>query len=203
DPDQGEALAQRLRRRYPIVFVDECQDTDPCQWEILRRLHAPTFRGEIDPALSLVLVGDPKQSIYSFRNADIFAYLSARQGARLLRLGQNQRASDELVTGLNELFARPGVFALDEIAFAPARAGSRARSQWRSPPGDSRRALNLVEIANVSKVPETRDAALAAMTGEIAGLLSGARGEIVAPDGSCASPRARDIAVLVRSAAEG
>src|SRR5690606_28148138 len=121
DESQGEALAQRLRRRYPIVFVDERQDTDPCQREILRRLHAPTLRGEGDPSLSLVLVGDPKQSIYSFRNADIFAYLGARADARRrFRLARNQRACDELVVGLNELFASPGVFALDEIAFAPA-----------------------------------------------------------------------------------
>ncbi len=214
DPAQGEALGARLRRRYPIVFVDECQDTDPCQWEILRRLHAPTFRGDIDPALSLVLVGDPKQSIYSFRNADVFAYLSAREGAsRRLRLGQNQRASDELVTGLNELFVRPGVFALDEIDFAPARTASRVRSQWRSPPGDGRRALTLIEIAGASGAPAHEFAALEATACEIASLLAGARGGIAASDadadadadaaGGVVAPQARDIAVLVRSAREG
>lgn len=204
DESQGEALAQRLRRRYPIVFVDECQDTDPCQWEILRRLHEPTFRGEGDPSLSLVLVGDPKQSIYSFRNADIFAYLGARADARRrFRLARNQRACDELVVGLNELFASPGVFALDEIAFAPALPGTRPRARWLPPPGDDRRALNLVEIDGVSGVPARLGAALAAMASEIAALLAGARGEIVAPDGTSRRPSARDIAVLVRKAEEG
>lgn len=205
DPAQGEALARRLRRRYPIVFVDECQDTDPCQWEILRHLHAPTFRGDADSRLSLVLVGDPKQSIYSFRNADIFAYLSARSEAhRRLRLSHNQRACDELVTGLNELFASPGVFALDEIAFAEAQPGTRPRGRWLPPQGDSRRALNLVEVpSDVSNAGAMEVAALAAMTEEIAGLLCGARGKIVAPDGSTRVPGARDIAVLVRKSADG
>lgn len=205
DPAQGEALAQRLRRRYPIVFVDECQDTDPCQWEILRRLHAPTFRGEADAGLSLVLVGDPKQSIYAFRNADVFAYLSARTGARRrLRLTQNQRACDELVTGINALFASPGVFALDEIDFVEAQPGTRPRRKWRPPAGDGRRALNLVEVpAEASRAPEIEAAALAAMASEVAGLLSGARGEIVSPEGKTRAPTARDIAVLVRKAEEG
>ncbi|MFA7504849.1 MAG: UvrD-helicase domain-containing protein [Burkholderiaceae bacterium] len=204
DPAQGEALAGRLRRRYPIVFVDECQDTDPCQWEILRRLHAPTFRGETDAALSMVLVGDPKQSIYSFRNADIFAYLSARQGARRrLRLSRNQRASDELVAGINELFVRPDVFVLDEIAFDRAKTGNRVLSRWQSPAADERRALNLVGISGVEGVPAIENAALEATASEIAGLLAGARGEIVAPGAAGAPPRAGDIAVLVRSAREG
>src|SRR5690606_40359751 len=124
EPGSGEALATRLRRRYPIIFVDECQDTDPCQWEILRRLHAPTFAGQADPRLSLVLVGDPKQSIYSFRNADVFAYFAARAGARRqLPLGENQRASAELVAGLNLLFAQPDVFGLGEIEFSVRRVG--------------------------------------------------------------------------------
>src|SRR5690606_20310503 len=204
EPEHGEALAARLRRRYPIVFVDECQDTDPCQWEILRRLHAPTFCGTGDAGLSLVLVGDPKQSIYSFRNADIFAYLAARGAARRrLRLQHNQRASDELVTGLNELFAAPDVFVLEEIAFEPASAGTRERNRWQASGDDSRRALNLVEITEAKRVPELEAAALGFMVGEISRLLAGQGGSIVTPDGKVIAPRARDIAVLVRSAAEG
>ncbi|MCO5120910.1 MAG: exodeoxyribonuclease V subunit beta [Burkholderiaceae bacterium] len=204
EPQRGQALAGRLRRRYPIVFVDECQDTDPCQWEILRLLHAPTFEAESDPRLSLVLVGDPKQSIYSFRNADVFAYIAARgQARRQLRLGDNQRASDELVAGLNLLFAAPDVFVLPDIRFAPAGIGSRPRDRWQAPPGDDRRALNLVEIEAGSLVPDIEAAALGFMVREIARLLAGAGGTIVAPDAGRRVPRARDIAVLVRSADEG
>lgn len=204
EPGAGEALAARLRRRYPFILVDECQDTDPCQWEIFERLHAPNFDGSGDPGLALVLVGDPKQAIYSFRNADIFAYLDARRQAhRRLRLDQNQRASDALVTGINALLARPGAFLLDEIVFEPARPGSRPRDGWCDPEvDDDRRALCLVEAKGTGK-DGRRAAALEAMAAEVARLLGGKGGGIRARDGTTATLRAKDIAVLVRRTAEG
>ncbi|HEX2904421.1 MAG TPA: UvrD-helicase domain-containing protein, partial [Jatrophihabitans sp.] len=69
DPDTGPAAAARLQGRYRVVLVDEFQDTDPVQWDILRR----AFHG----AATLVLIGDPKQAIYAFRGADVHAYLDA------------------------------------------------------------------------------------------------------------------------------
>ena len=72
-PSMGPAAAERLRQRYRIVMVDEFQDTDPIQWEILRRaFHRHT---------TLILIGDPKQAIYAFRGADVFSYLDAVQQA--------------------------------------------------------------------------------------------------------------------------
>ena len=52
-----------------MVMVDEFQDTDPVQWEILRR--AFHRHG------TLILIGDPKQAIYAFRGADVYSYLDA------------------------------------------------------------------------------------------------------------------------------
>ena len=63
------AAAARLRERYRVVLVDEFQDTDPVQWEILRR----AFHGHS----TLILIGDPKQAIYAFRGADVYSYLDA------------------------------------------------------------------------------------------------------------------------------
>ena len=51
------------------MLVDEFQDTDPVQWEILRR----AFHGHA----TLILIGDPKQAIYAFRGADVYSYLDA------------------------------------------------------------------------------------------------------------------------------
>lgn len=211
EPVHGEALAGRLRRRYPVMFVDECQDTDPIQWDILRRLHAPTFAAHAgDEQLSLVLVGDPKQSIYAFRNADLFAYLGARREARhRLRLAENQRSSSELIEGLNRLFDRPEAFVLPEIEFRPAKFGARARAQWGAwPKEDDRRALTLVEIRAADGQAESSAAvverSLDAMASEVVRLLGGAAGEIVpAGGGAGCAPRASDIAVLVRTAADG
>src|SRR5215211_5685060 len=66
----GELAAARLRARYRIVLVDEFQDTDPVQWRIMRTAFG-------DGATTLILIGDPKQAVYAFRGADIYAYIQA------------------------------------------------------------------------------------------------------------------------------
>ena len=71
DPSRGDAAKARLRERYHVALVDEFQDTDPIQWEIVR-----TAFGDGDT--TLVLIGDPKQAIYNFRGADVYAYLDCR-----------------------------------------------------------------------------------------------------------------------------
>jgi exodeoxyribonuclease V beta subunit len=96
DPDHGPAAADRLRRRYRIVMVDEFQDTDPIQWEILRR----AFHRHC----TLILIGDPKQAIYAFRGADVFSYLDAVQQADQVRsLTVNRRSDQALVDALDGL----------------------------------------------------------------------------------------------------
>ena len=61
---------KRMRTRYPIALIDEFQDTD--------RLQARIFEA-IYPIDGLIVVGDPKQSIYRFRGADVYAYVDARR----------------------------------------------------------------------------------------------------------------------------
>jgi exodeoxyribonuclease V beta subunit len=96
DPAHGAAAADRLRRRYRIVMVDEFQDTDPIQWEILRR----AFHRHC----TLILIGDPKQAIYAFRGADVFSYLDAVQQADQVRsLTVNRRSDRSLVDALDVL----------------------------------------------------------------------------------------------------
>ncbi len=98
DPITGSASRERLRARFDAVLVDEFQDTDPVQWQILRLL--------FDGHRRLVLIGDPKQAIYTFRGADIAAYTAAvdQSGARF-SLSVNHRSDEALVHALGELFA--------------------------------------------------------------------------------------------------
>ena len=71
----------------------------------------------------LFAVGDPKQSIYRFRGADVFAYLAARRAAReRLSLERNWRSAPALVRAVNALFAGADPFALPEIAYRPSAA---------------------------------------------------------------------------------
>ena len=68
------------------MLVDEFQDTDPIQWEIMRRAFG-------DGDATLVLIGDPKQAIYAFRGADVYAYLDAARGAAQATLATSTGAA--------------------------------------------------------------------------------------------------------------
>lgn len=116
----GEALAERLRARYPLAFIDEFQDTDPVQLDIFEALYPVGGSG------TLVLIGDPKQAIYGFRGADLFAYLRARQalpdGDRL-RMDQNWRSSPPVIEALNGFYQRqPDPFLSKAMGFEPVTA---------------------------------------------------------------------------------
>ncbi len=63
-----------MRSYYRVALVDEFQDTDPVQWDIMRMAFG-------QGGATLVLIGDPKQAIYSFRGADVYAYLAAARQA--------------------------------------------------------------------------------------------------------------------------
>jgi exodeoxyribonuclease V beta subunit len=90
DPSPAQV---RMSRRWPIVMVDEFQDTDPVQWEVINR----AFSGRS----TLVLIGDPKQAIYAFRGGDIVTYLRAAETAGDKKtLGTNWRSDGALVDRL-------------------------------------------------------------------------------------------------------
>ena len=99
----GAALRARIAAQYPIAMVDEFQDTSPDQYRIFDLLYGVEAN---DPALGLFLIGDPKQSIYGFRGADIHSYLAARSATagRHYQLGTNYRSTQALVAAVNRLF---------------------------------------------------------------------------------------------------
>jgi exodeoxyribonuclease V beta subunit len=96
----GEQLAQTIATQYPVALIDEFQDTDPLQWRIFRRIYG----GRSDTGL--LLIGDPKQAIYSFRGADIHTYLLARDEAMrpTWTLATNYRSTVALVHAVNRIF---------------------------------------------------------------------------------------------------
>jgi exodeoxyribonuclease V beta subunit len=98
DATHGAATGARLRARYRVALVDEFQDTDPVQWEIMRRAFG-TGGG------TLVLIGDPKQAIYAFRGADVYAYLDAARTAGVkATLDVNWRSDKGLLDGYDAVF---------------------------------------------------------------------------------------------------
>ena len=121
DEHGGQRAAAALRTRNSVVLIDEFQDTDPVQWEIVQK----AFDHE---GVTLVLIGDPKQAIYGFRGADVYAYIDAAEVAgRRATLDVNHRSDQDLLTGLDALFgdARLGH---PEIEYRHMRAATAAQN---------------------------------------------------------------------------
>lgn len=115
DPVRGAHACRRLRDRYRIVLVDEFQDTDPIQWRVLKQAfgHGGT---------TLVLIGDPKQAIYAFRGADVYAYLEASdQATARYTLGENWRSDQPLLDSIAALLT-PLQFGHPDIPFRTVTA---------------------------------------------------------------------------------
>lgn len=99
---QNAEITKKIQSRYGAVIVDEFQDTDPVQWEILSRIFLKNKK------IPIYLVGDPKQSIYGFRRADIYTYLKASKMlgiANISTLQVNYRSQPGLISALNALFS--------------------------------------------------------------------------------------------------
>jgi DNA helicase-2/ATP-dependent DNA helicase PcrA len=113
------AIAAGLRARWPRISVDEYQDIDPVQYAVLRSLAAD--------GTGLTAIGDPDQSIYGFRGADvgIFARFAADfPGATTVELTQNYRSAPAIVTAAMQAIAPttlvPARKATPAAASAPA-----------------------------------------------------------------------------------
>ncbi|OGV34998.1 MAG: hypothetical protein A2020_10710 [Lentisphaerae bacterium GWF2_45_14] len=93
-------LSTAVRAKYKAVMIDEFQDTDPVQYYIFNKLFGSGSH-------IMFMIGDPKQSIYSFRNADIFAYLDAArltEERKSFTMDSNWRSSSGFVKALNTIF---------------------------------------------------------------------------------------------------
>jgi len=135
DPDTRRALRNRIRGSIDAALVDEFQDTDIRQWTIFETLFTDA---------PLILVGDPKQAIYGFRGADVFAYLRARDAARATTsLPGNHRSHPDLVETVNALFTADGAFALDDLQSGRVQAEKSAEALSI---GDGRPAVEWIRI---------------------------------------------------------
>jgi exodeoxyribonuclease V beta subunit len=118
-------IAAKLQAQYPLALIDEFQDTDPVQAGILDAIYPSSHPAE--QAWSVIFVGDPKQAIYNFRGADVYAYLNAKHSAQqIYSLAVNQRSVPRLVGAVNDFFSSvPSVFDVPGIDFSQAKSSSR------------------------------------------------------------------------------
>jgi len=200
----GSALAQKLRERFPVAMIDEFQDTDAIQYDIFKTLYFDT------PDISLTMIGDPKQAIYSFRGGDIFTYIKAKQqpGVQHYSLLTNWRSEPRLVSAVNSIFRhRTAAFiyahAIDyvEVQAAPNKASApllvddaavTPLTIWQIPQGHEDKNLSANQAyGRLNQV----------IADEIVRLINGGvKNSIMLGEKPL---RSGDIAILVRTAMEG
>jgi ATP-dependent exoDNAse (exonuclease V) beta subunit len=159
--DQPSELLFALDRRIEHILVDEFQDTSHLQWRLLEQLTAGWQAGD---GRSLFLVGDPMQSIYRFRDADVSLFLKARQqglgGVDLepIELQENHRSAAEVVDWVNAAFS--GIFPADD-AIDTGVPGFRAAISMRDPNPEAGVAMQILaerdfagEVSRVVSVVE-------------------------------------------------
>jgi exodeoxyribonuclease V beta subunit len=211
----GQALRARIVSQYPVALVDEFQDTSPEQYRIFDLLYRVAAN---EPAQGLFLIGDPKQSIYGFRGADIHSYLAARAATegRHYQLGTNYRSTGALVAAVNQLFrhaeghgAHPGYAAgafrfrkgeLNPLPFEPVGAHGRRQELVGVDGPYQALAICRAEQGDM-KVEEYRDFFAQHCAEHIVGLLNDERVGF-REDGRFTRLASADIAILVRDRRE-
>ena len=205
DPESGERLAQRLREQFPVAMIDEFQDTSPLQFRIFDRIYR-TAENRQDAAL--LLIGDPKQSIYGFRGADIHGYLAARRATagRHHVLGTNYRSTQAVVDVVNRWFQisddafgyRQGVE--DPLPFQPV--GAKGRNEVFTTHNGKVEALTVVHDATLRSQRDAQTHLSALCAEQIVAWLGDPQARFADAGKGDKPLQPKDIAVLVRTGKE-
>jgi len=188
-------LVQALRRKYRAVFIDEFQDTDRQQYEIFNA----AFGGDT----LLFYIGDPKQSIYGWRKADIFTYFRARTDVQhRYTMNRNFRSNRRLIDAMNAFFLPIAGFdtfgfagSAESIEYVPVEAPAEGDKPYLYCDGTPVVPLCFSELPNK---PEVRSSVCA----QVDELLYSGRYTIVEGQQARAL-RNSDIGILVRSNKDG
>jgi len=201
----SEDLSQNIRGKFKAALIDEFQDTDPIQYAIFKTIF--NAKNSI-----LFLIGDPKQAIYGFRGADIFAYMDAAIHAKTrYTLKENWRSEPDLIAAVNTIFDNSSLpFVYDEIPYHRVSSPAEKKDyELLHIDADSSGSpvqlwfLDAGKITGPTKTitkPDARDIISRAVAAEISRLLAlGAEKKAILGERPL---RENDIAVLVRENAE-
>ncbi|WP_435237280.1 exodeoxyribonuclease V subunit beta [Psychromonas sp. PT13] len=206
-PDQH--LAEQIKSAYPIALIDEFQDTDPVQYRIFQNIYRPETLAD-DNTAGLFMIGDPKQAIYSFRGADIFTYMQARQNVSAhYSLDYNYRSSEAMIDAANAFFNHcPAPFIYNEdIPFLPVKAPAIKRKKLVIENDDdtAKTALQFIVTAGGENTQGFKASITEACVNEIKTILQLAQqgnAYLENEHGEKRALRANDIAILVRTGKE-
>ncbi|AOA57171.1 UvrD-helicase domain-containing protein [Acinetobacter larvae] len=124
--EQGAVFARSIHARYPLILVDEFQDTNQDQDNMLAQIWRHSERLQQG---CMIMVGDRKQAIYGFRGGDMLTFLKAQQdvtqkAGRHYHLVHNHRSVAPLVTVVDALFQCQPDFG-EQVQYTPVQAGPR------------------------------------------------------------------------------
>jgi len=172
--ERKEFVINAVREKYKAAFIDEFQDTDVLQYSIFKTIFSGSALNT--PHGILFLIGDPKQSIYGFRGADIFTYMDAAASFEKLTLTKNYRSESRLVNAFNRIFSIDKPFLYENIKYEQAEAAAR-NSQSLTIDGENPKPLVIWNIESDEPARKQEAAALIgeAVTQEIISLISQAR----------------------------
>ncbi|MEY4099936.1 MAG: hypothetical protein RL300_1107, partial [Pseudomonadota bacterium] len=213
--ERGQNLRERILAQYPVILVDEFQDTSPLQFQIFDLIYRTAAN---DPRSALLLIGDPKQSIYGFRGADINSYLAARRATsgRHYMLATNYRSTRDLVTVVNHWFGQAEQYQA-EGAFRYRQANdnplpfeavqAQGRPEHLTSKDGPVPALTLVQELELHNADTSRSRFAARCAEQIVAWLNDGQAGFVhtdptKDDASLKTLRPADIAVLVRTGKE-
>mgnify|MGYP003581937819 FL=1 len=128
--EQGQRFAAYVHARYPLILVDEFQDTNQDQDDMLAQIWRHPCRVKQG---CMIMVGDRKQAIYGFRGGDMLTFLKAHQDVfgqegKAYNLIQNHRSVKPLVEVVDALFQRQPDFG-EQVIYTPVQAGDRPHPQ--------------------------------------------------------------------------
>ncbi len=198
-PEMRTAL-HSVRGRYRILIVDEFQDTDGAQKEIAFALAGLDDAADQGAKPQLFLVGDPKQSIYRFRGADISVWNAVRDQlcgeAPPLRLTHNFRSAPAVVGLVNQVCER--AWAEQEAVVAEEIPGSRVDYQplVAARPPNAAAGLEWLATDDGGSASERRSAEARLVASRIRQLIRNT--EVEGKEGQLRPCKASDIAVLAR-----
>ncbi|MDZ7820904.1 MAG: UvrD-helicase domain-containing protein [Candidatus Marinimicrobia bacterium] len=121
-------IRQKLAQRYRHVMVDEFQDTNPVRWEIIRSIFLSAGAEGEDNGIRLFIVGDRKQSIYRFNNADVTVMNDAEtlireRGGEILDFNDNYRSAENFIDkGINRIFGDAQIMPPEDSPRKPYEA---------------------------------------------------------------------------------
>ncbi len=212
---KDNALAVQIRNAYPVALIDEFQDTDPIQYRIFQGIYQAadvpdSASSDIDKSLGLFMIGDPKQAIYSFRGADIFTYMKARQNVSAhYSLDNNYRSTPEMIDACNTFFEFcPAPFIYNEdIPFIAVNAPKIKRKKLvvLNNEDAAQSALQFIHAVGGENIQGFKDAITHACVSEIKKILLLAQQDkayLEDENGKKTAIRANHIAVLVRTGKE-